>query len=524
MRHVNHIYRTYLLPMALTLSLILAGEKGVAQETLDLATLDQLRTQQLYARHGNAAGMTLDRVIKYTVVGLSGSTTGGGLHRAMEGKSLRSLSATAEGAIRLGEYHFWGSFLYDRELQKEVGFNASLTRPYRGMPYMVVDRNVSDWQRQLYQMDFRVGSTLYWDRLSLGLSAGYAAEQGAKQRDIRSHNNTMRLYLQPSLLCRITERSQLSLLLKYASRKEESRMQNVNVYVDQPYYELYGLGAGTARIGSGRTTNYEGQTIGAGLQYGLEWGVRTLLHADIERSVEDAEISFTNPQRTGTILADVAEAGVEIQSLGDSPSEHHFSLHYRQCKRSGIQYLTKYDSSESFKGYEELHRSIRYQTTSRRLEAGYSWSWSEDHPYEWLIGIKGALEDFGERYLLPASEVGLLHSSYEAELRKVLLFDHSTEPSLDLSLRGGLTKVHRSSLTLDRTFTDPFVTKSILEPDHKLLSTDRWRAEASATYTLSPMSSSSMRLYLRGDLSYSRAVTDLPSHRMMIKGTIGCLF
>ena len=149
-------------------------------------------------------------------------------------------------------------------------YNASLIRPYRDLPYFVADENHSDWRNQLYQLEFKAGTPVYHRLLSFGLAAGYSAEQGAKQRDVRSHNNAMSLYLQPSLLLFFNKETQLSFLLKYATYKEESRMQNINIYVEQPYYEMFGMGGATARIGSGRVTNYIRNTVGGELQYNID--------------------------------------------------------------------------------------------------------------------------------------------------------------------------------------------------------------------------------------------------------------
>lgn len=495
----------------------------IAQEVNSLSSLDKLKGEQLSAMHNNAAGMALENAQWYTVVGLSGALQKGDYHRAMEGKKLYDLSAMAEGAVQLNGYHLWGRFQYDREIAKEVGYNASLIRPYRDLPYFVADENHSDWRNQLYQLEFKAGTPVYHRLLSFGLAAGYSAEQGAKQRDVRSHNNAMSLYLQPSLLLFFNKETQLSFLLKYATYKEESRMQNINIYVEQPYYEMFGMGGATARIGSGRVTNYIRNSVGGELQYNIDTDWRTMFYLGFESSVEDAEISFTVPQRTGSLLADASFAGLTLQSKG-SPSQHTLSLRYDVSKHKGIQYIVKYDNTEAFKGYIELSRSGRYLKHRNHLEASYQWSWNSQHPYEWLLGLNGAVTQTSEQYILPHSEYGYSMASIMGEVRKVFVFDSPSTPTLDLSLTGGRLWVFDSNIDLKQQYVNSFVAEHITLPDYHYMVADGWKGALSVSYAQKPVSSSRAMLYLKARLGYSHPLNSSLGHRTSALCSLGCFF
>lgn len=494
-----------------------------AQEVANPAALDKLKTEQVSSAHGNAAGMSLEPSKAYTIVGLSGAYTVGDYHKAMEGKSLRSLSAEAEGAVQLGKYHFWGRFLYDAEHAREVGYNASLTRPYRGMPYFVIDKNLSDWKNQLYLLQFKVGTPVFHELLSFGLDAGYSAEQGAKQRDVRSHNNAMNLYLQPSLLLYFNPETQLSFLLKYDSYKEDSRGRNINVYIDQTYYEMFGLGSATPRIGSGRTTNYLRNSFGGEMQYNIDSNVRAMIYLGANSSVEDAEISFSNPQRTGTIYSNSLYTGLELRTKA-APSMHALSLRYDLDNIKGIQYISQYDNTESFRGFVELYRSIRYLSTHSRLDASYEWSWNENHAYEWLFGLNVGMSNQGESYVMPGSSAKIIGSYAGVTLRKVTVFNADIQPTLDVAFSGSFHKNHKAQLFLDRKFVDPFVAQKLLQHDSNYMGADLWTGDLSITYSQKVKANSNTTLFLKGHCRHINPVNVVLGDRFSVGATVGCLF
>ena len=94
--------------------------------------------------------------------------------------------------------------------------------------------------------------------------------------------------VRPSVLFAITPQHHAGIAVEYYSLKEESSMENVNLYVDQPYYRLYGLGHAVAGLGGGRTTDYVGDNIGADIQYGYSGDINLLWSGGYALKVEDA--------------------------------------------------------------------------------------------------------------------------------------------------------------------------------------------------------------------------------------------
>ena len=101
--------------------------------------------------------------------------TEGDFHKAMEGKQTNNLAFKSEGGLSIGDYYVWGKFNYSRDAIKDAGYNASLFDPYRGMPYFVADTNMSNWNKQLYELAFKVSFPTINDRLSIGIDGAYNA-------------------------------------------------------------------------------------------------------------------------------------------------------------------------------------------------------------------------------------------------------------------------------------------------------------------------------------------------------------
>ena len=131
---------------------------------------------------------------------------------------------------------------------------------------------------------------------------------GAKQRDIRTENYFLQLTLRPGAVFLLNPRNRIGLNLEYFSLKEESNMGNVNVYIDQPYYKMYGLGKAIIGIGSGRTTNYIGNGLGGSIQYNHSGAVDLLLSTGYTLKVEEATVFFFNLRKEGFVLDHIYSA------------------------------------------------------------------------------------------------------------------------------------------------------------------------------------------------------------------------
>lgn len=110
------------------------------------------------------------------------------------------------------------------------------------MPYYVADQHLSKWRNQYYDLKFRAATPLLGNHWALGLEGNYVATLAAKQRDPRVDTRFYTLGLTPGITYKLNNSHKFGASFKYSSIKEDSRMSNVNSYVDQDYYILYGLG------------------------------------------------------------------------------------------------------------------------------------------------------------------------------------------------------------------------------------------------------------------------------------------
>ena len=73
-------------------------------------------------------------------------------------------------------------------------------------------------------------------------------------------------------------------------------------------------------------------------------------------SVEDAEVSFTNPRKEGTVIDRVWHQKASLKTKGEDHT-HYLDLEYMQRIVKGIEYVTKFDDTETFKRYVTLYKS-----------------------------------------------------------------------------------------------------------------------------------------------------------------------
>lgn len=447
------------------------------------AAMELLKQQKLWFHSRNASGAVFDDTRNYSNVQMSYRLESGNFHRPQEGQQYKSLNVSSEGFLNLKNAYVWGKFAFEQANTYDAGYNASIADPFRGMPYYVADSYLSNWRNQHYNLKFRASTPLYRNKFALGLEGRYVATIAAKQRDPRVDTRYYKLELVPGITYVIYPEHRLGVNFEYASIKEDSRMGQADVYTDQDYYELYGLGVAVKGIGSGRTTNYYGDQIGAGLQYNYSSRkVNLLFEGNYAMKVENVDISFENPKKDASVREQIVKTALSLHKMGNRFS-HFIKVRYFYSQVDGIQYISLRDNSESQRGWIDLYHNIRSTYQRQTASVSYSFIKNKGNEYAWKVDADILYKKHADEYLLPGSTKesenlffglsGKLNLSIGDKLNRRLLISAKTGYNKNLSGHYQYGGVHTDYLTVTMLEVD----------DENYLTSDYYKAGLAATYS-----------------------------------------
>lgn len=508
----------------LPVCLLLWASAQASAQGLTPAAVELLKEQRLWSHTSNAAGTVFDDTRNYSDVTAGYDYTGGNFHRPQQGADEKQLKLSSEGFMNLGNAYAWGKFSFSQKNIDDAGFNASIADPYRGMPYYVADTHLSKWRNQYYDLSMRCATPIVWKRLAFGISGRYAATLAAKQRDPRVDTRFYTLELNPGMTIALGEKNSLGFVFEYASIKEDSRMDNVNTYVDQDYYELYGLGMARKGLGSGRTTNYTGDRSGFSMQYGLTTqALRLLLDAGLSRRVETVEISYLTPKKDAAIDEDKSHLSAELLVKGEKLT-HHIKAEMAWSDADGIQYLNQRDNSSKQNGWMALYKSIRstYKTQTKSIE--YSLTRNRGNEYSWRVEAGACYNKINDTYVLPVSEKNaenvLLHLG--AKLNQPL--GSKLERRLLIGVRGGLSRNLSGSYTYGGPHADYPTVTELERLEEAFLTADFYNLGASATYSQQIRQGGKTHLFVKAGLDYAKTSASGYDHRSTASVAVGLNF
>lgn len=367
------------------------------------ASMEQLKMQRLWMNSQNASGMVFDDATPFSNLHLNYNLQDGNFHRPQEGEKESILGVSSEGFMNLKNALVWGAFSFQQKNLTDAGYNTSITDPFRGMPYYVIDEHQSNWRNQYYDLRFRASTPFINNRWALGLEGIYQASLAAKQRDPRVDTRFYTLKIVPGISYRLNDAHHIGLSLRYESIKEDSRMENENDDIDQNYYILYGLGTAVQGIGGGRTSNYYGDRIGGALQYHFQstiWNV--LLEGSYDVRVENVEQSFTSPKKDAGVKDKTFQLSANAYRKGENYS-HSLKANYTHRHIDGIQYVSKYDNTESLEGWEVLYKSIRSTYNTQMASLNYALMRNRSNEYNWKLEAGIVYGKQNDEYILPYS-------------------------------------------------------------------------------------------------------------------------
>lgn len=521
-RLLKNIDRTV---VVLVLAAFAATAGAQTDKGLSPAAQELLKEQRLWFHSPNAAGTAFDDTRNYSNLNVSYDVQTGDFHRGMTGRTIRDANIYTEGFLNLKNAYVWGEFKFTHENVSDARFNASITDPYRGQPYFVVDSGQpSKWRNQNYYLRFRAATPLVLERLTFGIDGTYRAQLAAKQRDPRTDTRFYTLQLMPGVAYAFGCHDRIGANLVYASIKEESSMANNNGYVYQQYYALYGLGTASSGIGSGRTTNYFGNRWGFNAQYGHNDGQWDLL-AELgwNKYVENEEVSFTIPRKDGLLEDRTWTAAFHIISHGETFT-HQAQIGFSSRHINGIQYLSQRDNTVQNAGWVILHEDVRSKYKTTDYSVNYSLIRNRGNEYNWRIDLSGAYQKYDDTFILPASHKNSENIYLSAAVKKNFKLGDKLNNRLLFTVQGGWKDAISGEYAYGGSNAD-YITVKEMEPlDEAFLTADAWNAGTALTYSQLAKRDTKVNVYARAAFNYQHTSDFDFNHRAHVSITLGANF
>lgn len=517
MKHYNH-------KIVGTVAVAFLSWSTINAQGLSPAGLELLKQQNLWFASNNAAGMVYDESVNFSNLTFDYGIKNGNYARPAEGSKERALNIGSEGFLNLKNMLVWGAFSFEHENKTDAGYNASITDPYRGMPYYVVDKNLSDWRNQYYNLQFKAATPQWLGKWTFGLQGKYLASIAAKQLDMRVDTRFYTLELMPGVTFAPNNHHVLGLNLLYRSVKEDSRMDLLNRDFIQEYYELYGLGVARPDISTGKTTNYNGDEAGLGLQYQYRAGrVRFLADVSYSQKVEDVDISYSNPQRDAAVNDKTAKATLSLFARGDNFS-HAAKLSLLNRWVDGIQYLNQRDNSLDQSGWIELFHSIRstYHTQAAGLD--YSLLRNRGNEYNWKLDGQVVYSKQKDEYILPYSIKDSENLYFALTGKKNINLSDKLAKRLLLTATLGYNTNLSGSYVYGGSNPESITVTVIEQTDEQYLTSDYYKMGASVAYSQRYREDTPVHWFLKADLNYIKTSSYDFSKRSFVSFSAGLNF
>ena len=469
------------------------------------AAMEQLKMQRLWLHSQNAAGMVFDPTDNYSTLDLQADFVKGNFHRPQEGEKTTGFGVSSEGFMNLEKALVWGAFSFNQLNVSDAAYNASVTDPFRGMPYYVIDDHTSDWRNQYYDLRFRASTPLINKRWAFGMEGIYQASLAAKQRDPRVDTRFYTLKIVPGVTYRLNESHRLGMNLRYESIKEDSRMENENSDIDQTYYILYGLGTAVQGIGNGRTANYYGDRFGVALQYHFNapaWDV--FVEGSYDVRAENVEQSFTSPKKDAGVKDKTFQVSATALRQGADYS-HYLKAAYTDRHIDGIQYVSKYDNSESLDGWNVLYKSIRSTYDTRKASLRYALMKNRGNEYSWKLeaGVEYTKQD--DEYLLPRSVKNAENLLFGVGVKKNFVVGSRMNNRLLLDVHAACNKNLSGEYLYGGSHADYISVTGLETADIRYLTSDYRRIGGSLTYSQLVKPETKTNLYIKA--AFDRTAT-----------------
>ncbi len=503
-------------------ALMIISAPAVAQNNSPAAQ-EVLKEKQLWFHSKNAAGTAFDETRTYSNVNVGYDIVSGNFKRPQQGEKDKTLNISSEGFVDLGNAFVWGEFSFKHQNLTDAGYNASIADPFRGMPYYVVDTNLSNWRNQFYHLKFRAATPLLWNHVAFGMEGTYESSLSAKQRDVRTDTRCYKLELIPAVTYAINDQHRLGLAIEYTNTKEDPREDNVNIYYDQDYYTLYGLGMASHGIGSGYVLNYYGHRWGGSLEYNLnvdQW--KLLIEGSYSKHVENVDNSFSVPRKLGAINDKVLAVNAELRYEGDALT-HIFDGGWQKRDIDGIQYLNQRDNSSNHPSWVDLNHSIRSTYSTNTIHAHYGIMGNRGEEYDWRVDASLNYVSSDDEYILPKSTKDSKNLFIDLEAKKNFKVGDKLNNRLLVGVNGGLRNANDGKYEYHGTHQD-YPTIAMEAADEAYLTSDGWHVGGSLTYSQQLKENQKLNVFLKAAFDYHKSKADAFDKRSYASCTLGFNF
>jgi len=444
----------------------------------------------------NAAGILLDKPTQNSSIEAGYNSTNGKFKQPQIGQKVSDAFMKTKGNIYLKKFYLQGYFNYNRTSIKDAAYNASLIDPLRNMPYIVADTNSSNWLNQHYDLGFKLSTQPMTDKLTLGLAANYKSSSGAKQRDIRAENYIYDLHLAPSVVYSINNAHYIGANFMYKNTKEESSNMNVNTYVDQSYFFLFGLGNAINYVGSGRTMNYESDAIEGGLQYQYNDAFKLLAEVNYTIQAEDANIAFTNTRPVGTILMKQWNSKLNFQKQGEEYTNI-ADLNFSSSKSNGIEYITQFESGVESDGYYVKYKSTRSKYNKTSAQLNYSLIKNKDWAYNWKANAFVEYNKLDNKYLIPTSVILVENLNYGLSFDKLFTLSAENKSQLNIGAKVALKNNLKKEYNYSGSDINAVTVTDLEKRNFEYYSSDFTHLEVPITYSQSIKKNSKTQFFVK---------------------------
>ena len=470
---------------------------GGAAQDLSPAAMEQLKAKRLWFHSQNAAGMAFDDVQNYSNVIVGYDLQDGNYCRPQEGQKETAVGVFSEGFINLKNVHVWGAFKFAQENLTDAGYNASITDPFRGMPYYIADQHLSKWRNQYYDLKFRAATPLLGNHWALGIEGNYVATLAAKQRDPRVDTRFYTLELTPGVTYKVNDSHKLGANFKYSSIKEDSRMSNVNTYVDQDYYILYGLGTAIKGIGGGVTSNYIGDRFGGALQYNFSTSsFNLLLEGSYDIKAETVQHSYSTPKKIAGVKDKTAQVSLAAIQGGKSYTSY-VKATYLNRHIDGIQYISQRDNSESQSGWLDLYSNIRSVYKTQAAFLNYAFSKNREAEYSWKIELDVNYTKQDDEYLMPNSVQNAENLSFGLGGKKNFVLGNSMNRRLLVDIHAAYNTNLGGEYIYGGSHADYLTVTELQQGLANYYTSDHYRIGGSVTYSRQVKENKRMNLFAK---------------------------
>lgn len=481
MKKIKYIICTGAAMLALLLPKESVAQDGAGASVTPLS-IELQKAKALWFNSANVAGMALDNMGYFSSLNLGYISKSGNFKLKSQGENERYINVNTEGGVKLGGGYVWGNFEYDNQRINSSSFNTNTIDPNRGVPFYIVDPNISDWNRQSYTMSFKVASAPIWDRVVFGAYAKYHTMKGAKQVDPRSEVDFYSIDIAPSAIVRFGNHV-VGINGVYQNINQESPTSNSNNQQDQPVYVVKGLGNFyTAVVGGlqsiGRFT-YSGNKVGGGLQYAYSYDkYKALLSGNYTYRVEDVQSNPTKPKREGSVAESILWGQIQITREGDNL--HKLEINYTDAKIDGIEFVQVLDRTFEVQQWVTQYSSVRSKFSMKEFKAVYDLYFGAANEYKWKAGLIGKYSVQDDKYILPYSNMYIENMAFGANVKG------NFNLSKRSSLLAGADFLYNYNMESDYNYNGPdaesVVITQFMTPEFLYRASDYYKIGAEASY------------------------------------------